>query len=131
MRKLVQIFGHALGKEDVAGITAIHNALGHVDSRAGNVRTLIHVDYVADGPAVDAHAQLQLGVFDVRSRNFESAFHRLFRAGVEDQRHAIAGRNFLQPPGRFRFPGLIGVANDLVERLDQRALLVNQTLRVP
>ena len=54
---LSQIFGHALGEKDVAGVAAIHHPLGDVNSGAGYVRSVVHILNLLDRTAVDAHAQ--------------------------------------------------------------------------
>src|SRR5262249_18100332 len=71
----------------------------------------------------------QFGVFDFRPRDLQRAFDRVFQSRIKDQRHTVAGRNFSQLSGRFLPAKRAGVANDSVECVQQRALLVDQTLR--
>jgi hypothetical protein len=114
----------------VTGVAAIHHPLRHVDPRPGYIRSLVHIDHAANQPAVDAQAQFQLGVFDIRPRDFQRAFYRRLQARLKDQRHAIVAGNFFQPSGRFRFAKLLCAANDLIERIQQRPLSVDQNLRI-
>src|SRR5215471_7943135 len=62
--------------------------------------------------------------------NFQRAFHRRFRRVVKDQRHPITGWNGDQAMISFRFPELLRLADDLVERLELAALLIDQELGV-
>ena len=68
-------------------------------------------------------------LFD-RATDLQRAFHWRFRARVKDQRHAIAGRDFYQLSGGFRLAELLCATNDLIERLQQRPLILNRNLRV-
>ncbi len=38
---LLEVFGGVFRNQDVAGVTAIHDALGGVNSGAGNIRLLV------------------------------------------------------------------------------------------
>src|SRR5262249_35693204 len=49
---------------------------------------------------------------------------------VEDQRHAVAGRDSQEPVGRLGSAELLGRANDLVELTDPGVLLVRRELGV-
>ena len=55
-----EIFGDMFGEKNVTGVAASHHPLRHVDSSAGNVCALVHVDDPADGSAVHAHSQGQI-----------------------------------------------------------------------
>ena len=46
------------GKQNVAGIAAIHHSLGHVDAGARNVCPIVDISKKIDRPAMDSHAQL-------------------------------------------------------------------------
>ena len=48
--ELFQIFGDALGKENVPGIATIHHSLGDVDAGAGDVGSSAHIDDALTGP---------------------------------------------------------------------------------
>ena len=61
MLEFFEVFGHMPGKEDVPGVAAIHHPLGHIDSGAGDVGSLVHIDHPANGSAVNAHPKLQCG----------------------------------------------------------------------
>src|SRR5262249_10670290 len=65
-----------------------------------------------------------------RAANFQRAFHRRFRRIVKDQRHPITGWNCYQAMVRVGFPELFRLADDLVERLELAALLIDQELGV-
>ena len=62
--------------------------------------------------------------------NLEGAFHRRFRCVVKNQRHPVAGRNRDQSMVRFGFAELLRAADNLVQLLEQSALLINQQLGV-
>ena len=130
LRKMLEVISDVFGEEDVPGIAAIHDALRDVNCGAGHARLLVHVDNAADRPAVHTHAQFEIGMFLERAADFEGTFRRLFGAVVENQRHAIAGRNLEQAAGGFRTLKFLRVPNDLNERIAQGALLANQPLRV-
>ena len=63
MFELLEVFRDALGKENMAGVTAIHHSLGHIDAGSGHVGPAVHIDYTANRSAVCAHPQSQLWVF--------------------------------------------------------------------
>ena len=63
MAVLCQIFGDTLREQDVTGIAAIHHPLRDVNSRAGDIRPLVHIDNPANRSAVHAHPQLKFRVF--------------------------------------------------------------------
>ena len=90
---LVEIFGDTLRKQDMTSIAAIHHALCDIDPGAGDIGPSRHVNKSADGTAVYAHPQLQFGVVLERAADFRRTLHWPFRAGVKNQRHAVARRN--------------------------------------
>ena len=69
-------------------------------------------------------------MFLYRAADFERAFHRGFRCVVKYQRHPVAGWNRNQPMVGFRFAELFSAADNLVQQLEQAALLINQQLGV-
>src|SRR5438552_10687918 len=89
-----QVLSHMMGEKDVAGITTIHYSLGHVDTGPSHICPLVHVHYPADRPAVNAHADLQTLVALERAADLYRTLRRVLRTLVEDQRHAVAGRDF-------------------------------------
>ncbi len=50
--ELLEVFRDVLGKENVAGVTAIHHPLGHIDAGAGHVGAPVHIDYTTNRSAV-------------------------------------------------------------------------------
>ena len=106
--ELLQVFGHTLGKKDVAGIATIHYSLGDINSAARHVCAAVHVHHAANWAAVHTYAQAQTRVplFE-RATDFQRALHRVFRAMVKDQRHAIAGGEFEQAILSFRLAILV------------------------
>jgi hypothetical protein len=104
MFKLLEVFRDPPGQENVTSIAAIHQALRDVYPRAGDIGAPIYIDNAAHWPAIGAHAQSQFWVLLLnRTTDFERTFHWSFRAMVEDQRHAITGRNFEQAIFTFGF----------------------------
>ena len=79
--------------EDVTGITTIHYPLGDVDAGTGNIGATTYVNHAANRPAMNPHAQLQLGVFTCGAADLQGAFHRRFRGVVKHQCHSITGRH--------------------------------------
>src|SRR5437899_12753623 len=91
-----EIFGDVSGEKNVSGIAAIHHSLRHIKTGTGKIGLTVHIDHAADWAAVHSHSKLYPRVFFERATDFERAFHRLFRALVKHQRHAVAGWNFNQ-----------------------------------
>src|SRR5437660_10516704 len=64
------------------------------------------------------------------SADLERTSHRLFRTVEEKERHPVSGRH----PDQFTFcfggPKTFGASHDLVERLQELNLLINQQSRV-
>src|SRR5438093_12071048 len=65
-----------------------------------------------------------------RAADLQCAFHRLLWTLIEDQRHSIAGWNLDQSTRCFRIPKFLCAANNLIERIERPALLVDQKFRV-
>jgi hypothetical protein len=91
-----QIFGDVFGDKNVPGVAAIHHPLRHVEAGTGEIGVTIHIYHTADRPAVHAHPKLQARMFLERAADLHRALRRRFGTGVEDQRHAVAGRDFYQ-----------------------------------
>ena len=64
-------------------------------------------------------------MFFERPAYLQRAFDGFFLTVVEDKRHAIAGGYFEQAPRCFRALKLIRTTSDLIECVEQRALLVD------
>src|SRR6266480_6794748 len=65
-----------------------------------------------------------------RATHFQRAFHRIFRAVVKNQRHAIAGGEFQQSLFAFLFTEFVRRLDNLIEFVDGRALIVSRHLRI-
>ncbi|HEX4667237.1 MAG TPA: hypothetical protein VH207_11605 [Chthoniobacterales bacterium] len=126
---LAEITCHPFGHKDVAGIAAIHHALGHVYTRARDVRAPAHVRDLAHRSAVNAHAHRQLRVLLERFGNLERAARRLFRAMSKDQRHSITR---WQPDEllirRLAHPRCL--QNNVSQLMEPLLLLFHQQLRI-
>ena len=59
---LRQIVGDMLRQENVASIAAVHDALGYVNSRPGNIERVVNVSNLIDRPAVNSHSQTNIGI---------------------------------------------------------------------
>ena len=59
---LLEVFRGMFRYQNVAGVTAIHDALGDVDAGAGNVRLLVQIGDFVYWTTVDAHADADLGM---------------------------------------------------------------------
>jgi hypothetical protein len=78
----------------VPSVAAVHHPLRHVDAGASHIRPPVHIDYAADRAAVYAHSQAKFRMFLERPTHLERAFDRFFLTVTEDQRYAVAGRDF-------------------------------------
>ena len=87
---LFQIVSHMLGQKNVSGISAIHHPLRHVDSRARNIGTFVHVGNTVHRSAVDSHPHPQLRVAPQCLTDFQRTGNRCVRRGRKNQRHPIA-----------------------------------------
>src|SRR5438128_9242921 len=65
-----------------------------------------------------------------RAANLHCALRGCFRTCVEDQRYAVARRDFKQAARGFGSLKLFGGANDPVQFLNRRVLVVNRKLRI-
>jgi hypothetical protein len=126
MRVLLEISGRTLGQQYVPGVAAIHHALCHTHARAGDVRHLVNVNYTADRTTMDPHAKGKLRVIFKSPTYFQRTFDWRLRTAEKNQRHAVTGWNSDQPAGGFLALKLIRTPNNLVEQLEQGALLINQ-----
>src|SRR5438067_4073419 len=118
------------GDKNVSAIAAGHYPLRHVEPGACEVSMTIHIYHSAHRTAVHAHSNLQAWMRLERATDFNRALRRRFLTCVKDQRHAVAGWNFYQPPRGFRFLILSRAANDLGQFVNHRPLLVNRKLGV-
>ena len=89
-----KVFSHMLGKQNVAGVTAIHHPLRQVDSSARKVGAFVYIDNPANWAAVDSHPKLQTGMFLKRPADLHRALRRRFRTSVKDQRHPVPRWDF-------------------------------------
>src|SRR5438552_8852646 len=112
------------------GVPTSHHPLGHVKAGTSEIGVTIHIYHPTDGTAVHAHSNLQAWMRLERATDFNRALRRRFLTCVKDQRHAVAGWNFYQPPRGFRFLILSRAANDLGQFVNHRPLLVNRKLGV-
>src|SRR5262249_7186801 len=119
------------GEKNVAGIATTHHPLGDVDPRTGKIGTLIYIDDAANWPAVNSHPKLQARMFLERAADVHCALHWRFRTGVKYQRHAVARRDFKQATPGFGTLKLFGRADNLVQFLNRRVLIVNRKPRIP
>ncbi len=127
---LRKIIGHAFGKENVTGITAIHHPLRDVDAGAGDVLALVHIGHVMDRAAVNSHAHGQTRLCTQPLTDLERALHRIFDGAGEDQRHAVTCRKKDELARRLRCAHRVRLMHNLVQLLQRFRLLVDQQLRV-
>src|SRR6266446_337927 len=127
---LVQVFGYALGKQDVSGIAAIHDALGHVDARARDVDPAIHVDDFIHGTAVNTHPNLNFGMTLERLADLQCTLHR--RGGIveEHERHTVAGGNAGELIQLSRFGNFGRIAHQLLQGVQHARLFVDWQSRI-
>jgi hypothetical protein len=89
---LLKILGGMFRDQDVSSISTVHYPLRDVDSGAGNVCILIHVDDLVYRSAVNSHSQLNVWTASQRLADLQRALHRRFRARPKHESHAVAGR---------------------------------------
>src|SRR5437868_3741734 len=109
-----EVFSDMLRKQNVAGVAAIHHPFGHVETSAREIGPFVYIDHTANWPAVDSHPKLQARMFLERTADLYRALRRRFRTCVEDQRYAVAGRDFKQAARGVGSLKLLGGANNLV-----------------
>ena len=112
------------------GVAAIHHSLRHVDASAREIGPFVYIDHPANWPAVDSHPKLQTRMFLERAADLHRALRRRFRTRVKDQRHPVAGWDLNQTARGFGSLKLFGGANNPVQFLNRRVLVVNRKLRV-
>ena len=100
------------GQEDVATISAVHNAAGKIDSSPCNICSIVYVANFIDRAAMDTHSKLQLRILFQFLADFDRAAHRYFRAVEKNERHAVARGK----PNQFSFffcsANLVGTTDD-------------------
>src|SRR5713101_6857621 len=66
-----------------SSVATIHHPLGHIDSRTGDIESVINVPDLIDWPAVNSHPQTKIGIFFKLLTDFQRATHRFFRTAKE------------------------------------------------
>jgi hypothetical protein len=87
---VAKILGHSFGQQDMAPISPIHHSPGKINSSACNVYLVIYVANFINWPAVNAHAQLQLGIFLQLFADLHRTPHRRFGTVKEYECHPVA-----------------------------------------
>src|ERR1700720_1621288 len=121
---LLQIFGDSLRQQDMTGVATIHQPLGEINPDPGRVYSIVYIRYRAHWPAVDTHANWQIRMVSQNAADFHGALDRLLGTVIKDERHSVAGRNFLQSSGGRCFVELVRTADGLVELVHQGLLLI-------
>src|SRR6266566_3147102 len=94
-----QIFRYMPGQKNMPGITAIHDALRHVDPRSGDVRLVVNIGDLIHWAAVHSHPQLDMRMpFLQRSADLERTSHRLFRTLEKQERHPVSAWYWMSLP---------------------------------
>ena len=126
----LEIFGDMLGKEDVPCVAAIHHPFGHVDSSAREIGPFIYIHNPPNWPTVDSRPKLQARMFLERAADLHRALRGRFWTRVKDQHHPVASWDPNQTVRGFGSLKLFGGANNPVQFLNRRMLVVNRKLRV-
>ena len=130
MSVLRQIFRHALRDKNMAGVTTIHDALGHVDASPGDVGPVVHIGHPSYRSAMNAHPYLQFRMTSQLLAGLHRASDWRIRSGGKGERHSVSSRQPDQFSGGFRGAERIGAANDLIELMQRLVLFVYQQFRV-
>src|SRR5439155_21949445 len=107
------VVSHSFRQQKLTGVATMHDALGHVDSAAGDVGAIIDVGDSANGTTMDTHSNAKLGPTFQRPADLQSAFDRSIRRGGKHQGHAVAGWNLDEFPLSFRSAERVGTANNI------------------
>ena len=91
-----------------------YDPLRNVDSSAREIGPFIYIHNPPDGTAVDSHPKIQAQMFLERAADLHGALRGCLRTCVEDQRYAVARRDFKQTARSFGSLKLFGRANNLV-----------------
>jgi hypothetical protein len=105
------------GQKNMPCITAIHNALRHVDPWSRDIRLVINIGDLVHWAAVHSHPQLDVRMLLQRFADLERTSHRLFRTVEEQERHPVSAWYPDEFAGCFCHPKTFGVSHDLVEFL--------------
>ena len=122
--------GHRLREQNVAGIAAIHDALRDVDAAAGDVAVGVDVRNAVDRAAVNSDAQLDVRMAAENFRQLQRAADGGLRIAKEHQRHSVSGRQTNEPVGGLRAREFWGVANGVLQIVNDALLLVHVQARV-
>ena len=87
---MFEILGDVFGNQNVTGIAAIHYSLRQVNSRSGDIRSIVKVSNHIDWAAMNSHPQWQLRIFLHCVCDLEGALRRRFGAIAKNQRNAVA-----------------------------------------
>ena len=127
---LGQIFRYMPGQKNMPGITAIQDALRHVDPSSRNVRLVINIGDLIHWAAVHSHPQLDMRMLLQCSADLERTSHWLFRTLEKQERHPVSAWYPDEFAGCFSGPKTFGASYDLIQLLEQLNLLINQQFRV-
>ena len=127
---LLEILSDALGQKNVSRVAAIHHALRHVDPATGEIDPFVYIHNPANGPAMDSHPKLQARMLLKRAADLHRALRGRFWTRVKDQHHPVASWDPNQTVRGFGSLKLFGGANNPVQFLNRRVLVVNRKLRV-
>jgi len=122
---LFQVVSYMLGQKNVSRVPAIHHSLRQIDSRARYIGAIVHIGNSAHRSAMDSHANPQLRVAPQRFAHLQRTGNGRVRCGRKNQRHSIASRQSRQFTSGLGYTKQIGFPNNLVERMQVIALLID------
>ena len=91
-RIIFQIIRHAFRKQNVTGIAAIHDALRDINSRARDVRAVVHIRGLAHGTAMNSHSHFDFWICSQRRADLQRTLRGRFRVVAKDQRYPVTRR---------------------------------------
>ena len=83
----------------MVGLSAAHDPLCRVDAAAGEIQPVVYIIDPVDGPAVNAHAYMNLFFVPEISCKLDGAAHRRIGRREKSQHHSVTGRQTEQLAG--------------------------------
>src|SRR5689334_9543907 len=114
----------------MARVSAIHHPLSDVNTDTRDIGAIIYILHPIDGPTVNSHPQPNVRTRLQRRCNLHGAMNRFLRRSKENQRHSVTRRYPNQLSGCLAVAKLRSFSDDLIEFLNQLALLFNEELGI-
>src|SRR6266851_8873886 len=87
-----EVVGDVLRNKNMAGVSAIEDALRDIYAGSSDIHSIIHVGNLVDRSTVDSHPHLNSSRASQFFCNLQGAADWLFQVLEKKQRHSVAGR---------------------------------------